>query len=73
MSHVSLDTDARELAEDAAEWLSVLQDASVDDRTVFVAWLKKSPQHVEAILRMMELDAALSVLLPPKSAPDAEP
>jgi DNA-directed RNA polymerase specialized sigma24 family protein len=71
MSHESLDTDPRELAEDAAEWLAVLQNASGEDRTVFVAWLKKSPQHVDAILRMMELDAALSVFLP--RIPDVEP
>jgi hypothetical protein len=73
MSQQPLDTDARELAEDAAEWLSVLETGSSEERTVFVAWLKKSPQHVEAALRMMELDAALSVLLPRKAAHNSEP
>lgn len=73
MSHESLDTDATELAEDAAEWLAILESASDEDRIVFVAWLKKSPEHVEAILRMMELDEALSVVLPRKSVPQVEP
>ena len=72
MSQEPLDADARELAEDAAEWLSVLQTGASEDRTVFVAWLKKSPHHVEATLRMMELDAALSVLLPRKSTHKTE-
>ena len=73
MSHESLDPDAQELAEDAAEWLSVLECGSAEDRIVFVAWLKKSLDHVEAILQMMELDAALSTVLPPKPlAPQME-
>jgi DNA-directed RNA polymerase specialized sigma24 family protein len=72
MSHESLDTDARELAEDAAEWLSVLEGGSAEDRIVFVAWLKKSPDHVAAILHMMELDEALSAVLPRKSVPQRE-
>ena len=73
MSHESHDTDARELAEDAAEWLSILENASGEDRTVFVAWLKKSPEHVDAILRMIELDEALSVVLPRKALSQVEP
>ena len=73
MSHEALDMDARELTEDAAEWLSILEHGSEEDRIVFVAWLKKSPEHVEAILGMMELDEALSVVLPRKSVPDVEP
>jgi len=61
---LDLSADSRELAEDAAEWLAVLENGSHEDRAVFVAWLKKSPQHVAEILQMLELDAALSDLLP---------
>lgn len=73
MSHELPDTDARNLAQDAAEWLAVLENASSEDRAIFVAWLKKSPQHVEEMLHMVELDAALAVLLPRKQRPSVEP
>ena len=74
MSHqtLDLDTDARDVAEDAAEWLSILECGSDEDRAVFVAWLKKSPEHVEAVLHMMELDEALSIALPRKSVAGVE-
>jgi hypothetical protein len=73
MSHEPLDADARDLAQDAAEWLDVLENASSEDRAIFVAWLKKSPRHVEEMLHMVELDAALSVVLPRKPRPSVEP
>ena len=63
MSHEPLDESAREVAEEAAEWLAVLENGSAEDRAVFVAWLKKAPQHLEEMLYMTDLDAALSVLL----------
>jgi hypothetical protein len=73
MRSEALNTDSRELAEDAAEWLAVLDSGSSEDRAVFVAWLKKSPQHVAEVLEMMELDAALSNLLPKDPNATVEP
>jgi hypothetical protein len=70
VSDEATDGKVRELAEDAAEWLSTLENATPEDRTVFISWLKKSPKHVEEILRMMELDAAL-LDLPLRDVPDS--
>jgi len=42
--------DDRRLAERAAEWITVLPEATSEERAEFVNWIKKSPQHLQEFL-----------------------
>lgn len=52
--------------DEAADWIVRLSadDASADDRQQFVAWLKRSPVHMEHFLRAEEVWAQLSEVDP---------
>src|SRR5262245_14428980 len=49
-------------AEQAAEWLLTFKepDVSRSEKELFVAWLRRSPVHVEEFLRISSLDGELS-------------
>jgi len=61
------DTEARSTAEQAAEWLLIMEDATDADRETFSAWLLESPTHVEAYLRAAAIDSLLTEVDPEKS------
>lgn len=54
------DLEARSIAEQAAEWLLILEAATDEDRAQFADWLRQSPSHVEAFLRASAVDSLLS-------------
>lgn len=56
----------RDIAAQAAEWVVSLAEAgpSVDERRAFVAWLKRSPVHLEEYLRAERVWAELGLLDP---------
>jgi transmembrane sensor len=43
--------DSQAISAQAAEWLVVLSEGSASDHAAFLAWLRKSPRHVEEFLR----------------------
>lgn len=47
------------LAEEAASWLHRLQTDGASAHEEYSAWLLESPRHVEAFLRVAEMDASL--------------
>jgi ferric-dicitrate binding protein FerR (iron transport regulator) len=53
------DTEARSVAEQAAEWLLILEDGRQEDRENFADWLNQSPLHVAAFLRASAVDSLL--------------
>jgi transmembrane sensor len=55
------------LAEEAAEWLYSLENASTKDSEGFAAWLLESPRHVEAFLRVSLTDASLAGVDPART------
>src|SRR5688572_16664053 len=57
----------RNLAEQAADWLLVLEDDEPQARSAFAAWVAQSPLHVEAFLRAATLDSLLSRVDPGRS------
>lgn len=52
---------AMTVTEHAAEWLDAFEDGPLDDtqRRAFVAWLKRSPTHIEAFLELSMLHEQL--------------
>src|SRR4051794_25775489 len=40
----------RSLIAEAQQWERVLKDAGPEDQAAFAAWIKRSPQHLEAYL-----------------------
>jgi transmembrane sensor len=49
--------EARSIAEQAAEWLLILEEGRAADREAFSDWLNQSPLHVGAFLRASAVDA----------------
>jgi transmembrane sensor len=45
------DVESRTIAEQAAEWLMILEEDRPQDREAFADWLRGSPMHVGAFLR----------------------
>jgi transmembrane sensor len=60
-------TEARSVAEQAAEWLLVLEDAGPEARAAFTDWIAQSPLHVVAFLRAATMDSLLSRIDPQRS------
>jgi len=56
------------IAEEAGEWFVQMQDADVETKSSFVAWLKASPEHVREYLEAAAIWAELPAL---KSQPSA--
>src|SRR5581483_7180897 len=54
------ETEARSIAEQAAEWLLILEDEQPENREAFAAWLARSPLHVGAFLRASAVDSLLN-------------
>ena len=48
-----------QIATEAAQWLSEVENADEQTRAAFVSWVSTSRQHLEEFFRMAELDAAL--------------
>jgi len=51
--------ESRSVAEQAAEWLLLLEDPRPEDRESFADWLSRSPLHVSAFLRASAVDSLL--------------
>ncbi|MEJ0038881.1 MAG: FecR domain-containing protein [Gammaproteobacteria bacterium] len=51
------EAEARSIAEQAAEWLLVLEEGKPEDHEAFTDWLRKSPLHVGAFLRASAIDS----------------
>lgn len=54
----------RQIAEEAAEWLAVLEDAGAEEQAAFAEWISESPQHLKEFLFMSALDSELTKLDP---------
>lgn len=50
------DTEKRSVAEQAADWLLILEDAGPEEHEAFADWLARSPVHVGAFLRASAVD-----------------
>jgi transmembrane sensor len=50
------EAEARSIAEQAAEWLLILEQRRMEDEEAFSEWLKRSPLHVGAFLRASAVD-----------------
>jgi transmembrane sensor len=48
--------EARSVAEQAAEWLLILEDGKPEDQAALADWLRRSPVHVGAFLRASAID-----------------
>lgn len=59
MNGKTTDQDIERIAQEAAQWLCELDYADEARRAEFVSWLSSSRQHMEELLRMLELDAVL--------------
>lgn len=62
-----VDAESRSIAEQAAEWLLILEEGDPTDREQFADWLKRSPLHVGAFLRASAVDELASNLDPEKN------
>jgi transmembrane sensor len=49
-------------AQQASAWIQVLIDATPEQRTAFIKWLKESPRHVRDFLFMLTIEQALDHL-----------
>jgi ferric-dicitrate binding protein FerR (iron transport regulator) len=60
MTHLT-DLPGRELqeAQEAMEWLYRLKHADQQERSVFLLWLRRSPQHVRELLLAATWDLVL--------------
>jgi transmembrane sensor len=61
--------EARNIAEQAAEWLLILEDGRAEDREAFADWMKQSPLHVAAFLRASAVDSLLGEIDRERSIP----
>jgi transmembrane sensor len=50
------------LIEEAQRWERALKDAAPDERAAFAAWIKRSPQHLQAFLQHMAVETELRQL-----------
>src|SRR5262245_58873467 len=66
------DMEARSVAEQAAEWLLILEEDQAKDREAFADWLTQSPQHVGAFLRASALDSLLDEVDHERATPESE-
>jgi transmembrane sensor len=57
--HTRRANEARNIAEQAAEWLLILEEDKPEDREAFADWMKQSPLHVAAFLRASAVDSLL--------------
>ena len=64
---VRLDTERRSVAEQAAEWLLILEEGKPDDQEAFATWLTRSPLHVGAFLRASAVDSLGAEVDPERS------
>ncbi len=51
--------EAKSVAEQAAEWLMILEDRGAEANPAFSDWLRESPTHVQAYLRAATLDTMM--------------
>jgi ferric-dicitrate binding protein FerR (iron transport regulator) len=51
-----MDMESRSIAEQAAEWLLILEEGNLEDQEAFADWLTRSPLHVGAFLRASAVD-----------------
>jgi transmembrane sensor len=56
--------EKRRVAEQAAEWLCVLEDATAEQLASFTDWVRESPAHAREFLFMSALDAELGKIDP---------
>jgi transmembrane sensor len=61
------EAERRSIAEQAAEWLLILEDAKDEDQEAFAAWLARSPLHVGAFLRASAVDRLGAEIDPERS------
>jgi len=52
----------RSLLEEAQRWIRLPEDASASDQAALAAWIRRSPQHLQAYLQMQALEAELEGL-----------
>ena len=57
--HTRRANEARSIAEQAAEWLLILEEDRPEDREAFADWTRQSPLHVAAFLRASAVDSLL--------------
>src|SRR4051812_26296620 len=57
------------IAEQAAEWLMILEDQRPEDQAAFADWLAASPLHVGAFLRASAIDTLAAGIDPLKALP----
>src|SRR5262245_27205799 len=62
MKHSAVSEIDVNAAEQAASWMLTVREPGLprSDKESFVAWLRRSPVHVEEFLRVSRLDAELS-------------
>ena len=58
----------RNLAEESAQWLTAIRTAEFVDRAAFVAWLTRSPRHVEEFMLAMTIHDGLQKIGGPRIA-----
>jgi transmembrane sensor len=62
-----IDAESRSMAEQAAEWLLILEDDRPEDQAAFADWLVQSPLHVKAFLHASAIDALAAEIDPERS------
>lgn len=50
------------VTEEAQRWVEILKDASPADQAGFAVWIRRSPQHLQAYLQCLAIDAELQQL-----------
>lgn len=65
--------EKKSVAEQAAEWLMILEEKGEQANPAFADWLRESPTHVQAYLRATTLDTMLRRIDPERSIETPKP